>query len=94
MIFSHCAEESPEKGTIIVDTEGLQKQRDTESKKDSDSISRHIGVAHLKNKNGSGPEEMTGTDLVYLHEHENSNEVHEGGVELEGDLGRADMVRT
>ena len=45
--FSHCAEESPEKGTVIVDTESLQKERDTKAKKDSNSICRHIGMAHL-----------------------------------------------
>ena len=37
---------------------------------------------------------MAGADLVNLHEHEHSNEVHEGGVKLEGDLGRADVVGT
>ena len=31
-------------------------------------------------------------DLVELHEHESGDEVHEGGIELEGDVGGADVV--
>ena len=31
-------------------------------------------------------------DLVEFHEHEDSDEVHEGRVELEGDIGGADVV--
>ena len=30
--------------------------------------------------------------LVEFHKHEDSNEVHEGRVELEGDVGGADVV--
>ena len=30
--------------------------------------------------------------LVELHEHEDGNEVHEGGVELEGDVGGTDVI--
>ena len=31
-------------------------------------------------------------NLIELHKHEDSDEVHEGGVELEGDIGGADVV--
>ena len=31
-------------------------------------------------------------DLVELHEHKDGDDVHEGGVELEGDVGWADVV--
>ena len=32
-------------------------------------------------------------NLIKLHKHEDSDEVHEGGVELEGNVGGADVVR-
>ena len=32
------------------------------------------------------------SDLIELHEHQDGNEVHEGCIELEGDVGGADMV--
>ena len=38
------------------------------------------------------PNEEQATHLVELHKHEDGYEVHEGGVELEGNVGGADVV--
>ena len=37
-------------------------------------------------------ESSTYSNLVKLHKHQYSDQVHEGGVELEGDIGGTDVV--
>ena len=80
----------------------MQHEGPTKSEENNHGIGRHIGMTGLKceiknlqKQNKHKTEILRNTIISYLvefHEHEDSNEIHEGRVELEGDLGGADVV--
>ena len=72
----YCTKKDPKYWTTVVDRDGLKEESNTKTKEDTHSIGRDVRVS----------------DLIELHEHEDGDEIHEGGVELEGDVGGADVV--